>query len=163
VLEPELFTPNDRKWIPMADMMVDRLYHSNALLLPDGRVMTAGSNPQRTINELRIEIFRPPYLFKGERPVIRRYPESITYGKTFELESTQTRDIIEIAIIRSTVTTHCVNTEQRYVGLEFSSKDSNTLSVTVPPNKNLAPPGYYLLFILNKDGVPSIAPFVQLI
>jgi len=163
VLEPELFTPNDRKWIPMADMMVDRLYHSNALLLPDGRVMTAGSNPQRTINELRIEIFRPPYLFKGDRPIIKRYPKTIIYGKTFELESTQTRDIIEIAIIRSTVTTHCVNTEQRYVGLEFSSKDSDPLSVIAPPNKNIAPPGYYLLFVLNKDGVPSIAPFVQVV
>jgi Domain of unknown function (DUF1929) len=163
VLEPELFTPNDRKWNPMADMKVDRLYHSNALLLPDGRVMTAGSNPHRTINELRIEIFRPPYLFKGDRPVITGYPKTISYGKTFELESTQSRDITDVALIRSTVTTHCVNTEQRYVGLKFSSKDSDPLTVFVPSNKNLLPPGYYLLFVLNKDRVPSIAPFVQVV
>jgi len=163
VLEPELFTPNDRQWKPMADMKVDRLYHSNALLLPDGRVMTAGSNPHRTINELRIEIFRPPYLFKGDRPLITKYPKNISYAKTFELESPQSQDIIDIALIRSTVTTHCVNTEQRYVGLKFSSKDSNTLTVVLPSNKNLVPPGYYLLFILNNDGVPSIAPFVQVV
>ena len=118
-MEPELFTIHDQQWKPMADMKVDRLYHSNALLLPDGRVMTAGSNPQRTINELRIEIFRPPYLFKGDRPQITRYPENVSYGKTFELESPQAGDIKEIALIRSTVTTHCVNTEQRYVCLEF--------------------------------------------
>ena len=163
VLEPELFTPKDQKWKPMADMKVDRLYHSNALLLPDGRVMTAGSNPQRTLNELRIEIFRPPYLYKGDRPIIRKYPKNISYGKTFELECHQSQDIIDIALIRPTVTTHCVNTEQRYVGLKFSSKDSNTLTVTLPSNKNLVPPGYYLLFILNNEGVPSIAPFVQVL
>jgi hypothetical protein len=163
VLEPEIFTPNDRKWKPMADMKVDRLYHSNALLLPDGRVMTAGSNPHRTINELRIEIFRPPYLFKGDRPIISKYPKKISYGETFELESPQSQDIIDIALIRSTVTTHCVNTEQRFVGLKFSLKDSNTLSVVLPSNKNVVPPGYYLLFIINNDGVPSIAPFVQVL
>jgi hypothetical protein len=147
----------------MADMKVDRLYHSNALLLPDGRVMTAGSNPQRTINELRIEIFWPPYLFKGDRPLITKYPKNISYAKTFEIESPQSPDIIDVALIRSTVTTHCVNTEQRYVGLKFSSKDSSTLAVELPSNKNLVPPGHYLLFILNNDGVPSIAPFVQVI
>jgi len=161
VLEPELFTPNDRKWKVMADMNVDRLYHSNALLLPDGRVMTCGSNPQRTINELRIEIFRPPYLFRGDRPIITEYPKGVSYGSTFELESPQSQEIIDIVLIRPTVTTHCVNTEQRYVGLEFSIKGSNGLTVTLPSNRNLVPPGYYLLFILNKEGVPSIAPFVQ--
>jgi galactose oxidase-like protein len=125
--------------------------------------MTAGSNPHRTMNELRIEIFRPPYLFKGDRPLITKYPKNISYGSTFELESPQSQEIIDLALIRSTVTTHCVNTEQRYVGLEFSSKDSNTLTVTLPSNKNLVPPGYYLLFILSNGGVPSIAPFVQVL
>ena len=163
VMEPELFTIHDQQWKPMADMKVDRLYHSNALLLPDGRVMTAGSNPQRTINELRIEMFRPPYLYKGDRPQITRYPENVSYGKTFELESPQAEHIIDVALIRSTVTTHCVNTEQRYVGLEFVQKNSTTLSMVLPSNPNLLPPGYYLLFILKEDGVPSIAPFVQVV
>ena len=163
VMEPELFTIHDQQWKPMADMKVDRLYHSNALLLPDGRVMTAGSNPQRTINELRIEMFRPPYLYKGDRPQITRYPENVSYGKTFELESPQAEHIIDVALIRSTVTTHCVNTEQRYIGLEFVQKNSTTLSMVLPSNPNLLPPGYYLLFILKEDGVPSIAPFVQVV
>ena len=122
VMEPELFTIHDQQWKPMADMKVDRLYHSNALLLPDGRVMTAGSNPQRTINELRIEMFRPPYLYKGDRPLITKYPENVSYGKTFELESPQLEDIIDVTLIRSTVTTHCVNTEQRYVAFRIYSE-----------------------------------------
>jgi hypothetical protein len=116
-------------------------------------VITAGSNPHRTINELRIEIFRPPYLFKGDRPIITKYPKNISYAKTFELESPQSQDIIDIALIRSTVTTHCVNTDQRYVGLKFSSKDSSTLTVEVPLNKNLVPPGYYLHIINNMGSI----------
>ena len=74
VLEPELFKP-ENKWYLMADMKIDRLYHSNALLLPDGRVMTAGSNPERTKNELRIEISHPPYLFRRARHKINNVAE----------------------------------------------------------------------------------------
>ena len=81
ILEPELLDPERNEWIPMEDMKVDRLYHANALLLPDGRIMTAGSNPQRTVNELRIEIFRPPYLFRGPKPVINKIQEEIHYGQ----------------------------------------------------------------------------------
>src|SRR4030095_8306314 len=124
--------------------------------------MAAGNNPHRTINELKIGIVRPPYLFRGDRPILTKYPKNISYGSKFELESPQSKDIMDIALIRPTVTTHCVNTEQRYVGLEFSSKDSNSLTVTLPSNRNLVPPGY-LLFILNNKGVPSIAPFVQVL
>jgi Galactose oxidase-like, Early set domain len=161
VLEPELFTPNDQKWKPMADMKVDRLYHSNALLLLDGRVMTAGSNPHRTINELRIEIFRPPYMFRGGRPVIDKCPGHLQYEENFEIESSDAEAIKEICLIRPSVTTHCVNTEQRYVGLEFKSLPK-TLQTSIPSNSNLAPPGYYMLFIVTEDGVPSVAKFVLL-
>ena len=88
VLEPELYKPDENRWYIIADMKVDRLYHSNALLLPDGRVMTAGSNPERGKNELRIEIFNPPYLFRGERPKINNVSaDNITYGSSFEIET----------------------------------------------------------------------------
>jgi hypothetical protein len=162
VLEPELLDPETTEWMPMADMKVDRLYHSNALLLPDGRVMTAGSNPQRTMNELRIEIFRPPYLFRGKRPVIDKCPKQLQYGKSFEIESSDIEMIREICLIRPSVTTHCVNTEQRHVGLEFSKSGSTTLRASIPSNRNLAPPGYYMLFIVSEDRIPSIAEFVHL-
>jgi hypothetical protein len=160
VLEPELFNPKDENWYPMAPMVVDRLYHANALLLPDGRVMTAGSNPDRRMNELRIELFRPPYLFRGKRPMISKYPKSISYNQGFEIETNDANDIKAVALIRQSVTTHCVNTEQRYIELEHTQQNSNTLSVKVPSNKNIIPPGYYMLFIVKENDVPSIAPFV---
>jgi hypothetical protein len=163
VLEPELYKPDENKWYPMADMKVDRLYHSNALLLPDGRVMTAGSNPERKENELRIEIFNPPYLFRGERPQINNISaDNITYGSSFEIEinNNQAEDILSVALIHPTVTTHCVNVDQRYVGLEFDKIDSTILKSSIPKNKNIIPPGYYMLFIINKRKVPSIARFV---
>lgn len=99
VMEPELLDPETNVWNPMADMKVDRLYHSNALLLPDGRVMTAGSNPYRTENELRIEIFRPPYLFRGERRIIERCDTEINYNKTLEIETDNSEEIKEICLI----------------------------------------------------------------
>jgi hypothetical protein len=143
-------------------MHLDRLYHANALLLPDGRVMTAGSNPERRVNELRIELFCPPYLFRGERPKISSYPSNIFYGQEFEIETDNAKYIKAVALMHPSVTTHCVDTEQRYVGLEFNHKNSNILSAKVPLNKNIAPPGYYMLFIIKEEDIPSIAPFVLL-
>ena len=162
VLEPELYNITEDKWHPMAHMKIDRLYHANAILLPDGRVMTAGGNPERRVNELRIELFLPPYLFRGERPEISRYPGNIFYGKEFEIETNDAQDIKAVALMRPSITTHCVDTEQRYVGLEFKFKNSNILSVNVPSNKNIAPPGYYMLFIIKELDIPSVAPFVLL-
>lgn len=159
VLEPELYKPNEDKWYVMADMKVDRLYHSNAILLPDGRVMTAGSNPERRMNELRIELFHPPYLFNGERPRIIKVPSIINYGNSFEIETDVAEDIISVALIRPSVTTHCVNVDQRYVGLEFD-RFNTILKSSIPMNKNLILPGYYMLFLINKKKVPSVARFV---
>jgi hypothetical protein len=160
VLEPELFNPKDERWYPMSPMKVDRLYHAGALLLPDGRVMTAGSNPERRVNELRIELFSPPYLFRGNRPVISKYPPEISYHQEFEIESNDASHIKAVAFIRQSVTTHCVNTEQRYVGLEYKQKNSNTLLIKVFSNRNIIPPGYYMLFVVSEDGIPSIGRFI---
>ena len=157
VMEPELLEFESREWKPMADMKVDRLYHANALLLPDGRVMTAGSNPDRNSQELRIEIFRPPYLFRGKRPIIKKSDEETSYNKTMEIETLDSETIDKICIIRPTCTTHCVNPEQRYIGLEFERQNDTILQASLPRNANLAPPGYYMLFILNSKDVPSIA------
>jgi len=161
ILEPELYNPKTGQWSALATMQVDRVYHSNALLLPDGRVMTAGSNPMRRCNELRIEIYDPPYMFKGQRPIIEDVPNTISYGNRFEIKTTDANEIDEVALIRPTNTTHCVNPEQRYVGLIFESK-SNKVVAEVPTNHNLAPQGYYMLFILKNHGIPSEAKFVHL-
>jgi hypothetical protein len=161
VLEPELYNIKDNRWYPMAPMRVERIYRSNALLLPDGRVMTAGSNPGRRINELRIELFCPPYLYRGERPEISEYPPNISYGQEFMIETKDANDIIAVALMRPTATTHGTNSEQRYVGLEFVRENSSLLA-RVPMNRNILPPGYYLLFILKNADIPSKGKFTLL-
>ena len=105
ILEPELYNPKTGLWSAVETMQIDRVYHSNALLLPDGRVMTAGSNPMRRCNELRIEIYEPPYMFKGQRPVIDEMPYTISYGNRFEIKTTDASEIDEVALIRPTNTT----------------------------------------------------------
>jgi hypothetical protein len=117
-------------------MQVDRLYHANALLLPDARAMTAGSNLSGRVKELYIELFHHPYFFAGDRPKISEYPR-ISYRRRFEIEIPASRDIMRVAVFRPSATTLWVNTEQRYVGLEFNRKYSSTPLVNVPSNKNI--------------------------
>lgn len=162
VKEPELYNVEEDKWYRMAHMKLDRLYHANAILLPDGRVMAAGSNPKRGVNELHIELFCPPYLFRGNRPKISRHPGYISYGHEFEIETDVANEIQAVALMRPSVNTHCVDTEQRYVGLSFSHKNPDKLVAKVPSNRNVAPPGYYMLFIIKENNIPSVAPFVLL-
>ena len=165
VLDTEIFLTKEKppRWDTLSPMKVDRLYHSNAILLPDGCVMTAGSNPMRKCEEQRIEMFSPPYLFRGERPSISNCPKQLNYGQSFEIESQYAGDIKSVSLIRPSNTTHCLNPEQRYVGLEFEEKNSNKLFAKIPTNRNVLPPGYYMLFIVNKKDVPCIAPFVRIL
>ena len=161
IREPEMFDTEKEAWRPMAPMNVDRLYHSNALLLPDGRVLVAGSNPERTRNELCIEVFRPPYLCSDHRPEIEDSPAEISYGNSFESRTHDASQIRAVALMRPSATTHCVDTEQRYVGLDFDVKKGKIVAVA-PGNPNIAPPGYYMLFIIDEEGIPSRANFLHL-
>ena len=158
---PELFDPESTSWSALAPMSADRLYHSNALLLPDGRVMMAGSNPGRRVNELRIEIFDPPYLFGDRRPRIDRAPYGVGYGTEFEIDTRDAEEIDEVCLIRPGATTHCVDTEQRFVGLVIRHRAAGRVSVSSPSSPEVAPPGYYMLFVL-RQGVPSEATFMHL-
>ncbi len=160
--EPELFNPIDKTWTPMAPMQLDRLYHSNSLLLPDGRVMVAGSNPARRTDEHRIEIYHPPYLSQGPRPIIKECPETIQYDSTFELTASIVDGGGNVALIRPAATTHCLDADQRYVELKSNELSGGKLAVRVPENHSLAPPGYYMLFVTTSTGIPSEARFVQL-
>jgi hypothetical protein len=155
----EIYDDATGEWTHAADMMVDRLYHANALLLPDGRVLMAGSNPQSGVDELRFEIYQPSYLFKGPRPEIDRIPSSVTYSQEFDVETPYAADIDEVVLIHPIATTHCFSTEQRYVGLAITSRTTSKVTVKMPDNCNVAPPGYYMLFIVSR-GIPSEAQFV---
>ncbi len=161
-LEAEIYGSGAAAWTDAAKATVPRLYHSVALLLPDGRVITAGSNPHRRDDELRLELYHPPYLFKGPRPFIEAAPEAVQYGQTIELHTPQAREIQWAQLIRPMATTHSVDSEQRLVDLPIARRSFCHLEVHMPHEHNLAPPGWYMLFITNRDGVPSTARWIHL-
>ena len=146
-----------------------RVYHSNALLLPDATVLLLGGNPQRGTYEQRMEIYSPAYLFKTDpithnpipRPTIAATPGPITYGTAFQIQTPDATDIKSVVLIRPGAPTHAFDMEQRMIELPYSVV-AGQLTATAPPNGNIAPPGYYMLFILNSAGVPSVASFVNL-
>jgi hypothetical protein len=157
----EIYDPSTNSWTDAATANVTgRLYHALALLLPDGRVATAGGNPDRGVEELRMEIYSPWYMSQS-RPVINNAPETITYGQQFQI-GVSTGNILWVSLIRPMATTHGLDTEQRVVNLPINSVNGNTLTVTVTNNPNLAPPGWYMLFINNQSKVPSVAKWIQL-
>lgn len=160
-LEAELYDPSTGMWSTMAAQQVDRQYHSSAVLLPDGRVLVAGDDDGLPGEMTTVEIYSPPYLFQGPRPKIKAVPGSIGYGGGFLVRSRQAAEIQRVALIRPTATTHGFNMDQRYVNLDFTL-DGGNLAVDAPVNGNIAPPGYYMLVIVNGNGVPSTARFVHL-
>ena len=169
VLQPEVYNPNNNSWATHPAATVVRNYHSVALLMPDGRVWTAGGNhnsqqsfpaPGVDNRELRIEIYEPPY-YSADRPQLMSAPRAIGWGQTFHVRSSQTDRIVRVAMIRAGSVTHAYNSDQRYVGLGFS-RTGGWLTVKAPPNTGIAPPGYYLLFVLNRDDIPSIGWSVRL-
>ena len=162
VLEAEIYDPLTNTWTLAAKAQVARMYHSVALLLADGRVIAAGSNPNRKDDELRLELFHPPYLFKGPRPFIESAPGELQYGQTFTLHTPQAGEIKWVHLIKPMATTHSCDTEQRLVDLEFKRHHFCHLEACVPREPNLAPPGWYMLFIVNRRGVPSVAKWVHL-
>jgi hypothetical protein len=162
VLAAEIWSPATKTWTTVASMQTPRMYHSTALLLPDGRILSAGGGRATFPSDyLNAEIYSPPYLFKGARPTITDAPSSLGYGSSFFVQTPDSANIASVALIRNGSVTHGVDMDQRYVPLTFT-QGTDGLNVQAPADANLAPPGYYMLFIANSAGVPSVAPFVQL-
>jgi hypothetical protein len=160
VKDAELYDPARGSWTTMARQTATRTYHSTALLLPDGRVLSAGATsglPEQTT----VDIYSPPYLFRGSRPTISSAPTVVGYSQGFDIATVNASEISRIALIRSGAVTHSVNFDQRYVDLDFTI-GSGTLTATAPASANLAPPGHYMLVIVDSQGVPSVARFVRL-
>lgn len=155
VYKAELWDPASESWTTMASGTAPRLYHSAALLLPDARVVVTGGDSVPDV-----EIFSPPYLFKGARPELAAVPAQIGYGQPFAVQSAQAAAIRKVTLVRLSSVTHAFNMDQRLNVLPFTA-GTGTLQITAPPNGNLAPPGYYMLFLVDSAGVPSVGSVVQ--
>jgi galactose oxidase-like protein len=167
VKEAQLYDPESNTFASASSMEFPRLYHSNTLLLPDATVVSLGGNPERKVYQPEIEIYSPAYLFKADgspakRPTLTSVPvATIGYGASFKVRTPDAKSIKSMVLIRAGAVTHAFDMDQRLVGLSFTA-GPGLLTAKSPANGNLAPPGYYLLFILNSDGVPSVAQFVHL-
>ncbi len=162
VYAAELWSPQTQTWTTMSSMKTPREYHSTALLLPDARVLVSGMGFDfgQVPDQTNAEIFSPPYLFKGARPTISSAPAQIPYGSNFSVTTPDYASISKVVLIRTGATTHFFDQNTRYVPLAFQ-QTTGGLTVTGPVDGNLAPPGYYMLFLVNGSGVPSVASIVQ--
>ena len=157
-----MFDPEADSWSAMARLNYRKQYHSVAILLPSGKVMaTGGSNFGGGSNV--IEIFSPPYLFRGPRPQITGLPAQVNHGAKFDIESPRADDISKVVMIRPMAVTHQTDTEQRVVDLPFTRK-GYVLRAKAPNGHfpHHTPRGYYMLFIVNEKGVPSEGKFILL-
>jgi Domain of unknown function (DUF1929)/Glyoxal oxidase N-terminus len=169
-LNADLYDPVSNTFSSAGANAYARLYHSVALLMPDATVWVAGGNPQRGSYEQRMEIYRPAYLFTKDgsgnvvpatRPSIAAAPGEVSYGNAFNVQTPDATNIGSVVLVRAGAATHAFDMDHRLVGASFSVADSNDLTVTAPPNGNIAPPGYYMLFLVNSAGVPSNASFIH--
>jgi hypothetical protein len=165
VLTAELWSPATETWTLLATMHTPRLYHSQALLLPDGRVEMSGGGRFDDVtaptDQFSAELFSPPYLFKGPQPTITSAPGTLQYGQPFTVQTPDAARIGAVSLLRYGAATHSVNMGQRYLPLSFTVADAGSITVSAPANANLAPPGNYMLFILDTNGVPSVAATVH--
>ncbi len=158
VRAPQLFDPETETWELLCPKPLERLYHTTAILLPDARVLVAGHDGALNM---------PPFdtsRYEGQsaaRPIIAGAPETVTYGQTFSLETPVAEDVQSIALIRQSSLTHQINSDQRFVGLLIETAAPGSLTVQAPPNGNVAPPGQYMLFVVNRAGVPSVARWIR--
>jgi Domain of unknown function (DUF1929)/FG-GAP repeat len=173
VFAAERWDPSTETWTVLSSASRVRQYHSTATLLPDGRVLTGGggicsSCVDAGYLEKNVEYFEPPYLYKkdgsGERasrPEIDSAPTAASYGQKFDITSADAGSIAKVGLVRLGAATHSQDQGQRYIPLSFSAAGS-TITATAPATSNIAPAGYYMLFITDDAGVPSVAKMIKL-
>ena len=168
ILAANFYHPDTNTFTPAAAPEVGRGYHSEALLLPDGRVVTLGSDPlygnaENDVPgtfEQRIEIYSPPYLSDGDRPEIASAPERAERGSAIEVTTPDAGRVARARLIRPSAVTHVTDTEQRSIELGVTA-GQGSVSLAVPEGEGLVPSGWYMLFLLDADGTPSVGSWIQ--
>lgn len=171
ILKAQFYDPASNSFRTAADPTVGRNYHSEALLLPDGRVATFGSdslfgdkdNTKLGKFEQRMEVYTPPYLFKNKdaRPVLGKGPEKVAAGDSATFPTKDAASITRAKLMRPSAVTHTTDVEQRSIDLELTKK-KGSITVKVPGDRTLVPPGWYMLFATTADGSPSEATWIHI-
>lgn len=163
VLTAAIYDPATNAMKSVAADPIGRNYHSSAVLLPDGRVVALGSNPANNTFEMRISVYRPGYMFRGGRPEISAVPAAATYGQTFNFNATTAtgKTVKWAQLSRPMSVTHQMDSNMRLVDLPVTVVNG-VATVSVTPNRNLLPPGPYMLTVTDSDGVPSVASWVTI-
>jgi hypothetical protein len=165
VLPSEIWDPNTGQWTVAPAMAAARNYHSTAILMPDGTVLVAGGGHDESNGgegQYSAQVYSPSYLFQGSRPTITSAPASVTYGSAMTISTPDASSISAVNLVSLGADTHQADMNQHFVPLSFTA-NSGSLSVQAPSSGALAPPGYYMLFIVNSAGVPSVAAIVQVL
>ena len=165
---PEIWNPASERWSQMATSETPRLYHSTALLLKDGTILVAGGGlfNGRPFRNNNAEVFSPPYLYDSSgqlasRPKITSAPSEAAYGINIDVGHAAGNEITRATLIKTGAVTHSNNMEQRFIELNFEDTNSG-VKVALPISANIAPPGYYLLHLLDNKGVPSKAHTIRI-
>ncbi len=154
----QILDPKTMTWSKAPNASIGRTYHSGALLLPDGRVLTFGGNPRNGTFEMNLEIYSPTYMTKA-RPTITTAPTEVTWGTGFPVATGG--PISSAVLIRPSAVTHSSDSDQRSIDLDVSSATATGATLTIPANHNFTPPGWYMLFVRSADGTPSVASWVH--
>ncbi len=178
VTQAELYNPTTKTWSAVAGGRKGRTYHNTAILLPDGRVLVGGHAPINTayamanntghdtlgfsdaFRDPSFEVFSPPNLFYGARPIIEGYDPSLGYDASTTIDVTDASDIESVVLVRNPALTHLVDGDQKVIELPITSRDGSSVTVTTPPSANVAPAGPYWLFV-NKHTAKGATPSVS--
>ncbi|MEC4019158.1 kelch motif-containing protein [Streptomyces sp. H27-D2] len=168
VHKAQVYSPRTNSFSPAAEPVVGRNYHSSALLLPDGRVATFGSDPlyadgentQPGDFEQRIEIYTPPYLYRKSRPVLGSGPAEVNRGERATYAVRSRGKIAAARLMRPSAVTHTTDVEQRSIDLHVEAR-GRSVRVSVPKDPSLVPRGWYMLFVTDANGTPSKAKWVH--
>ncbi len=162
----EIWDPQRGQWAVGAQQTRMRLYHSMAVLMPDATVLVGGGGAPGPQTNKNAELYFPPYLFTSAgtlapRPALTSAPTVLNIGKTFTLQASGSKPVAKVALVKTAAVSHGFNAEQRYIELPFSAV-AGRLTAQAPANPADAPPGFYMLFLIDSDGVPSVAKVLRM-